>query len=64
LKNAGSEIPEIVVTDEMVEAGVAELTFYDPDRDNGYEFVRRLYQVMAQRTYRGGQQDGHLRQKF
>lgn len=46
MTNAESKMPESEVTEEMVEAGVAELTFYDPDRDNGYEFVRRLYQVM------------------
>ena len=35
------------VTPEMVKVGVSELSAFDPERDNGFEFVRRLYQAMA-----------------
>ena len=37
---------EIEITPEMIEAGVLELSFYDPEHDDGFEFVTRLYRIM------------------
>ncbi len=37
----------VEVTPEMIAAGVDELSVFDSEHDNGFEFVRRLYQTMA-----------------
>lgn len=37
---------DIVVTQEMIEAGVFHLNNYNPERDSGFEFVTRLYRSM------------------
>lgn len=37
---------EIVVTPEMVDAGLFELSQFDPDKDPGSEFVTRLFRAM------------------
>ena len=54
---------EFEITPEMIDAGVSELSAFDPERDNGFEFVRRLYRTMAALapcyTGREDHRDGH-----
>jgi|GEM_PF-4078447 len=40
------ETAEIEVTPEMVEAGLILLNAYDPEHDNGFDFVASLYRTM------------------
>ncbi len=55
------------VTPEMIEAGLSALTWYDPDRDIGREFVTEIYQAMAAVALvcngRADHQDGRQPQK-
>ncbi len=44
--SSGEKDPEIVVTREMIEAGVFEFRNFDPDRDSLYEFLPVLYRAM------------------
>lgn len=37
----------IEITDEMIEAGEHELFWFDRERDNGREFISRLFRAMA-----------------
>lgn len=52
--NSARSPEDIEVTPEMIEAGVFELSQYDPEKDNGYEFVKRVFQVMAAASPDGG----------
>ena len=41
---------EIEITPEMIEAGLRELSNFDPDFDSGSEFVAMLYQAMFEKS--------------
>lgn len=49
----------VEVTSEMIKAGVSELSAFDSEHDSGFEFVRRLYQVMAALSPRYIGREGH-----
>lgn len=48
---AGTE-DEIEITPEMVEAGLAELVAFDPEYDEGQDFVRRVFRAMEAARFR------------